>query len=188
MPNRARSANAFPMRSQTSTPRAVDDPVALYVHAYVPVGLPEGRWAQVRDLVVDQVLRLNVGLQTMRRCIRVLAYLASWCADQHVALDLEHVLDPDTVERYCTEGLSGTEASVSRVRGELRRLGRTLTVTAPCEPLPRPLARTKLPAPYSQAELGGGARPRQSSRRRVSCVRGSPPRACHRGGGGTARR
>ena len=153
MPNRARIANAFPMRSLTSTPRAVDDPVALYVHAYVPVGLPEVRWAQVRGLVVDQVLRLNVGLETMRRCIRALAYLASWCVDQHVALDIEHVLDPDTVERYCAEGLSGTEASVSRVRGDLRRLGRTLTATAPWEPLPVPLARTKLPPPYSRAEL-----------------------------------
>ncbi len=86
MPNRARTANAFPMRSFTSTPRAVDDPVALYVHAYEPEGLPDGRWAQVRGLVVDQVLRLNVGLETMRRCIRALAHLASWCLDQHVPI------------------------------------------------------------------------------------------------------
>ena len=63
------------------------------------------------------------------------------------------MLDPDTVERYCAEGLSGTEASVSRIRGDLRRLGRTLTATAPWEPLPVPLARTKLPPPYSRAEL-----------------------------------
>jgi hypothetical protein len=42
---------------------------------------------------------------------------------------------------------------VSRVRGELRRLGRTLSATAPWEPLPRPLARTKLPSPYSRAVL-----------------------------------
>lgn len=153
MPNRARTANAFPMRSLTSTPRALDDPVALYAHGYEPVGLPDGRWEQVRGLVVDEVLRLNVGLETMRRCIRALAYLASWCVDQHVALGVEHVLDPDTVERYCAEGLSGTEAAVSRVRGDLRRLGRTLTATAPWEPLPRPLARTKLPVPYSQPEL-----------------------------------
>jgi hypothetical protein len=77
MPNRARSANAFPVRSLTSTPRAVDDPVALYVCAYVLAGLSEDRWAQVRGLVVDQVLRLNVGLETVRRLIRALAYLAS---------------------------------------------------------------------------------------------------------------
>jgi hypothetical protein len=153
MPNRARTANAFPMRSPTSTPRAVDDPVALYVLGYVPVGLPEVRWAQVRELVVAQVLRLNVGLETMRRCIRALAYLTSWCVDQHIPIDVEHVLDPDTVERYCTEGLSGTDAAMSRVRGDLRRLGRTLTATAPWEPLPKSLARTKLPPPYSGAEL-----------------------------------
>ena len=153
MPNRARTANAFPMRSPTSTPRAVDDPVALYVHAYVPVGLPEVRWSQVRELVVAQVLRLNVGLETMRRCIRALAYLTSWCVDQHIPIDVEHVLDPDTVERYCTEGLNGTDAAVSRVRGDLRRLGRTLTATAPWEPLPAPLSRTKLAPPYSRAEL-----------------------------------
>jgi hypothetical protein len=153
MSNRARTANAFPMRSPTSTPRAVDDPVALYVHAYVPVGLPEVRWAQVRELVVAQVLRLNVGLETMRRCIRALAYLTSWCVDQHIPIDVEHVLDPDTVERYCSEGLSGTDASVSRVRGDLRRLGRTLTATAPWEPLAAPLSRTKLVPPYSRAEL-----------------------------------
>jgi len=153
MPNRARTANAFPMRTPTSTQRAVDDPVALYVHAYVPVGLSEARWAQVRDLVMAQVLRLNVGLETMRRCIRALTYLASWCVDQHVALDVEHVLDPDTVERYCIEVLSGTDAAVSRVRGELRRLGRTLTATTPWEPLPAPLSRTKLPSPYCRAEL-----------------------------------
>ena len=133
------------MRSLTSTPRAVDDPVALYVHGYVPAGISEDRWAQVRGLVVDQVLRLNVGLETMRRCIRALAYLASWCIDQHVPLDVEHVLDPDTVERYCAEGLTGTDAAVSRVRGDLRRVGRTLTATARWEPLPVPLARTKLP-------------------------------------------
>jgi hypothetical protein len=141
------------MRSPTSTPRAVDDPVALYVHAYVPVGLPEVRWSQVRELVVAQVLRLNVGLETMRRCIRALAYLTSWCVDQHIPIDVEHVLDPDTVERYCTEGLNGTDAAVSRVRGDLRRLGRTLTATAPWEPLPAPLSRTKLAPPYSRAEL-----------------------------------
>ena len=105
MPNRARTANAFLMRTPTSTPRAVDDQVALYVHASVPVGLSEARWPQVQELVVAQVLRLNVGLETMRRCIRALAYLTSWCVDQRIPIDVEHVLDPDTVERYCTERL-----------------------------------------------------------------------------------
>lgn len=32
-------------------------------------------------------------------------------------------------------------------------MGRTLTATAPWEPLPKPLARTKLPVPYNRAEL-----------------------------------
>jgi len=169
MPNRARTANAFPMRTPTSTPRAVDDSVALYVHAYVPVGLSEARWPQVQELVVAQVLRLNVGLETMRRCIRALAYLTSWCVDQRIPIDVEHVLDPDTVERYCTEGLSGTEASMSRVRGDLRRLGRTLTATAPWEPLPsaavthcRP--HTVVPSSPSSSGTSRARRPRSDDR------------------------
>jgi hypothetical protein len=111
------------------------------------------RWALVQPFVSEQILRLDVDLAAAKAWIRYLAYACAWCIGQHIPLDVEHVLDPVSVERYCAEGFVGTPSATSTIRWQLRRLGRVLTATAPWEPLRPTYARCKLRPPYSEKEL-----------------------------------
>ncbi len=84
----------------------------------------------------------------------MLAALGTWCLSQGIALDVEKVLHPDTVERYCQLGLTRTtEQSSATVTSVLRRLGHVLTVRAPWWPQPPVHRCLELPAPYSVKEL-----------------------------------
>jgi len=84
----------------------------------------------------------------------VLTALGAWCLSQGIDLDVEKVLHPDTIERYCALGLTRTtEQSIGTVKSMLRRLGPVLTVKAPWQPQPQVHRRLELPAPYSVKEL-----------------------------------
>jgi len=90
----------------------------------------------------------------------VLARQAAWAVDEGIALDAESILDPDTVERFVTHGLTG-DPSRATYRAVLRRIGPLLTKSAPWEPRPVSVARRKVAPPYSAGEieaLGGHAR------------------------------
>ena len=68
-------------------------------------------------------------------------------------LDVEVVLDPDTVERFIASGVDH-DRSRATYRSELRRIGPLLTRRAPWEARPRPVARRQVALPYTPQELG----------------------------------
>ncbi len=121
--------------------------------SYRPLGIAESRWEVVKEFVTSHLGRLNVGIATLRPLLATMARLAAWCVDEHIPLNIDDVLDPDTVERFCAEGLHGTDSSISTARSHLRRLGPVLTTTAPWEPPPVAYVRPRLPEPYTDAEL-----------------------------------
>lgn len=150
-----RSHRPLPLRTTPASALLRLDPVARFLRAYDPVKVSRADWdGEVGQFVRDQVLRLNISVEQAEDSTRYLLGLALWCVKEHIPLDIESVLDPDTVERYCLQAAPGrTPSSIARVRTELRRLGRSLTRRAPWEPPPEPYARTKRLASYSVAEL-----------------------------------
>ena len=67
-------------------------------------------------------------------------------------LDVEVVLDPDTVERFIAVGLAD-DPSRATYRATLRRVGPLLTTKAPWVAKPTPLARRNVAPPYTDREL-----------------------------------
>jgi hypothetical protein len=67
-------------------------------------------------------------------------------------LDVEVVLDPDTVERFITIGLAD-DRSRATYRSVLRRVGPKLTARAPWEPRAATVARRQVVRPYSEVEI-----------------------------------
>jgi len=150
----SRALRPLRLRSASAPARPPGDPVARLLDTYRPGRIDPERWDQsMGEFVRLQILRLNVGLEVARDLAWALAYLADWCVDEHIPLEVDRVLDPDTVERYCAEGFRGSPSATGTVRSHLRRLGPALTATAPWAPPPPSYERTKLPPPYSEAEL-----------------------------------
>ena len=89
---------------------------------------------------------------TTSRTLRVLSRLAAWAVEEGIALDAESILDPDTVERFVTQGLTG-DPSRATYRSVLRRIGPLLTRTAPWEPRPATMARRQVAQPYATVEI-----------------------------------
>lgn len=130
--------------------------VADWLETYRPRAIPDPDWdaSGLREFVAHQIVRLDppsVG-QAQKRALE-LAQIGYWCLKQGMDLDVEDVLDPDTVERYCLVGLKG-DPSAGDYRSRLRRLGRALTIRAPWEPAPEPLKRRSLAPPYMPVEVG----------------------------------
>jgi hypothetical protein len=92
------------------------------------------------------------GRASFEQFARVLTLIAVWAHQEGMALDVEVVLDPDTVERFFSEGLRDLP-SRGTYRTTLRRLGRALTRKAPWQPRPEPMRRRKVALPYTAAEL-----------------------------------
>lgn len=136
------------------------------IEGYVPRDIPTPMWEEkLRPFVIPTLhAAAPVGVAAMERFARVLTLIATWCLKEGIPLDIEVVLDPDTVERFCSKGLKKT-ASRPSYRATLRKLGRELTTTAPWEPRPEPMP-ARLPAPpYSETELAAliGDATRQST-------------------------
>lgn len=86
------------------------------------------------------------------RVLRELARISAWAAGEGLPLDVEVVLDPDTVERFIAVGMDG-DPSRATYRAVLRRVGPQLTRRAPWQPRPAAVARRQVAPPYSVAEL-----------------------------------
>ena len=60
----------------------------------------------IRPFVTECAGRLPIaGWSSTTRTLRVLSQLAAWAVSEGIALDPESILDPDTVERFVTQGL-----------------------------------------------------------------------------------
>jgi hypothetical protein len=133
----------------------LSDEVARRIEEYTPRDISTAFWKKTLRPFVLPALRAAepVGLAAMERFARVLTLIANWCVKEGIPLDIEVVLDPDTVERFCSKGLKKT-ASRPSYRATLRRLGRELTTEAPWEPRPEPMPARNVALPYSEAEMG----------------------------------
>jgi hypothetical protein len=147
-PNRGRAAT----QGSLADVRSLE--VARRIESYKPRDLDPDLWERSLGPLVLPALKASkpVGIPAMERNARVLTLIAKWCFEQGIPLDIEQVLDPDTVERFCSKGLKKT-ASRGSYRATLRKLGRQLTRTAPWEPRPEPMPARKVSPPYQPAEM-----------------------------------
>jgi hypothetical protein len=95
----------------------------------------------VDELLDDLELVDNRSAKRTRRVVRL---LVDWATREGISLDREAIFDPDTVERFCNEGLS-SYASRATYRSLLRS---RLTTRAPWEP--RPVVLRRRPADGSR--------------------------------------
>jgi hypothetical protein len=126
-----------------------------WLYSYRPQRIGGDVWLVVRPFVVEYAaaLRLRDGASA-RRIVRVLASLAAWAAGEGLPLDVEVVLDPDTVERFVAVGLAD-DRSRATYRAALRRVGPRLTRRAPWEAKAPTVARRKVALPYTIDEIRG---------------------------------
>lgn len=132
----------------------LSEEIARRIEGYVPRDITASVWTKTLRPFVIPALRASkpVGLAEMERNARVLTLIAAWCVKQGIPLDIEPVLDPDTVERFCSAGLKKTPSRGS-YRATLRKLGRELTKKAPWEPRPEPMPARKVAPPYTAAQM-----------------------------------
>ena len=143
--------------SQETTARDPADPILVCLDGYRPRRLPAEQWTErVREFHRSHLLRLDVAEIGVARDIRsAFAHLICFAVSEGIPLDVERVLDPDTVERHFERKVTrGIPNAAANERALLRRLGRCLTEKAPWEPVPEAWGRTKLGPPYSEADVG----------------------------------
>ena len=129
--------------------------VAEWLADYQPQDIPADEWADagLRAFVTDQIVRLDPpGVARAKKCARQLARLAWWCHRQGMDLDVEQVLHPDTVERYCEVALAN-DPHRGDYRSVLRSIGPALTSKAPWQPPPAPMKARKVAPPYAAATV-----------------------------------
>jgi hypothetical protein len=129
--------------------------VAEYLASYVPSSVDAELWnAGLGDFVRTQLSRLDLGIGVADNLAWTLATHGAFCVSEGISLDVESILDPDAVERFCQWAATHYSASTaSTMRSRLRSLGPLLTKKAPWEPKPQPVARKALTAPYSSDEI-----------------------------------
>jgi integrase len=159
------------------TSRARDDDASedfrLRIASYRPRGLHPAECEAIRPFVTECAGRLPVaGWPSTTRALRVLSELVAWAVSEGMTLDPESILDPDTVERFVTQGLHA-DTSRATYRSVLRRIGPLLTRKAPWEPRPARLARRQVAQPYTRAEVETLSRTagRQSTPAKVRAAR-----------------
>lgn len=132
---------------------AARQPCVGWLGDYRPAAIEAEVWAAVRPFVEFGAERLQLdGGSGALRVVRVLARLAAWALGEGLPLDVEAILDPDTVERFVAVGLVDDRCRAT-YRSTLRRVGPLLTRWAPWEARPAPVARRHVASPYTPAEL-----------------------------------
>jgi hypothetical protein len=128
---------------------------AEYLATYVPRSIDAGLWnSGLGDFVRFQLNRLDLTDCLAGRLAWTLATHGAFCVSQGLPLEIEAILDPDAVERFCSWAKDHYRPSTAAtMRSRLRKLGPLLTTKAPWEPSPPSLKRRSLSIPYSQREL-----------------------------------
>ncbi|MDQ6947046.1 MAG: hypothetical protein M3256_12470 [Actinomycetota bacterium] len=126
-----------------------------WLDSYRPQRIGGDVWLAVRPFVVDGAVTLGLDDGAgARRVVRVLAQLGAWAVAEGLPLDVEVVLDPDTVERFVAVGLAD-DRSRATYRAVLRRVGPRLTRRAPWEARAATVARRQVAVPYTVDEIRG---------------------------------
>jgi hypothetical protein len=121
-----------------------------WLAGYEPAEIDPAKWDEVRRFVWECVQRLGWDSDSSAawRAMRELARISSWAVSEGLPLDVEMVLDPDTVERFIAVGLAG-DPSRATYRSVLRRIGPRLTRKAPWQPRPASATRRQVAPPYT---------------------------------------
>ena len=139
-------------RRRPAPPRGASG-LAERTEGYRPQVIDWKTWQKVGPFVLDCASRLPMaGWPSASRTLRTLTRLSAWTLEEGMDLDVEGVLDPDTVERFVTQGLKNKPGQAT-YRSVLRRIGPLLTARAPWEPRQAALARRQVAPPYSEREL-----------------------------------
>lgn len=141
------------MSKGTGAPGEVPDALE-WLGSYRPASVDPALWATIQRFVWECVQRLQLDRERSSawRVVRELARIAGWAVEQGLPLDVEMVLDPDTVERFITVGLAD-DRSRATYRGVLRRVGPALTRRAPWPPKAATVAFRQVATPYRNAEV-----------------------------------
>jgi hypothetical protein len=125
-----------------------------WLGSFRPGEVDPARWDEVRRFVRECISRLDWDSDSPAawRALRELARISSWAVSQGLPLDVEVILDPDTVERFIAVGLAD-DPSRATYRAVLRRIGPRLTRRAPWQPRPPAVARRQVAPPYTADEL-----------------------------------
>ena len=122
---------------------------------YQPRHMGADDWALVGPFVVECVGRLKLERSpASMRVIRAVARLAMWSLEQGLPLDVEMVLDPETVDRFIATELDD-DRSWATYRSVLYGVGPALTKTAPWADRSRRTHKRRVAPPYSPIELAG---------------------------------
>lgn len=97
-------------------------------------------------------LGLQPGRSSTRRLHGLIGSLARWAVAEGIPLDVEHVFDPEVIERFCEEALANFRSRAT-YRSLLRNAARTLTDDAGWAPLPAPMAWRSVVPPYTNEEV-----------------------------------
>ncbi len=98
---------------------------------YQPLHIDADDWNVVGPFVGDCAERLHLERSAASmRVVRALARLALWSVQQGLPVDVEMVLDPETVDRFISIELAD-DPSWATYRSVLYRVGPQLTKTAP---------------------------------------------------------
>jgi hypothetical protein len=127
--------------------------VDQWLLSYRPQGVDADCWHHVRPFVLQLASQLGLTeVASAARVVRALARLGGWCVKEGLPLDVELVLDPDTVERFVSLGLRDNRSRAT-YRAVLRHIGPLLTRHAPWEPRPAIVARRQVAKPYAPFEV-----------------------------------
>lgn len=121
---------------------------------YSPQVVNQQRWCtEIRPFVLPLLRKLSyASLGTLKRSTRELLRIVEWSLDEGMALDIDVILDPDTVERFTQVGMRGVR-SAGTYRSVLRSLGPLLTTTAPWSPPTKPVNRRGIAPPYTPSQI-----------------------------------
>lgn len=122
--------------------------------SYQPKSVDKELWSgPIGDFVRSYIAGLDVPAVMEIRYARVLALISEFAIKEGTTLDIESVLDPDTVERFVATGLKDKKGTTrATYRALLRSLDPSLTDTAPWEPAPSAWQGSGLAPPYANSE------------------------------------
>jgi hypothetical protein len=100
--------------------------------------------------LADELVLGRRSVDVRRR--RVLYLITRWATSEGLPLDRELILDPATVERFCSVALANVNSRAT-LRADLRYMGPLLTRSAPWEPRSEPMSTRAVAPPYTSDEV-----------------------------------
>lgn len=133
--------------------------VAEVIERYEPrVRLYGATWDEIGPVVRSWVIAVEPGHRSRaQQLLSAASALAAWCCEQAIPLRADTALRDSTIERFCAYAERSDRFSATTratIRSRLRCIAAALRVPGNAPPAPV-VPRTRIKAPYSQAEVAG---------------------------------